>query len=221
MSPCWAFVVVVVLASLPRGARADLGEARLYLDLDGRVLWHDAGTLHLQLRPMGRSEQRFREEGLVFVKSFLGARLDLFPWLLFQLYYAHKDLLYPDTPRRQAHMAVLDPIFKVRLGPIRLLDRNGFEWHITDGFSRYRHYLEGLWRLPWPPVHWLALFAGGELRVDSDEARVNMLDLRAGLEVRPADHVFARPFYYLEAKRRGAPAWRRTHILGLLLAVRL
>jgi len=213
-----ALAALLVLCAAPRPASAGTYETRAYLDLDASVLQHQAGVLTLRLRPMGRAELRFRDEGLVYLKSFLGLRLDLTRWLMLQAYYAHKDLLYPDRARSNAHMAVLDPIFKVRRGPLRLLDRNGLEWHVTDAFFRYRNYLEA--RVT-PGPAWLALFCGGELRVDSDQARVNMLDLRAGLELRPLAHLSVRPFYYLEAKRRGAPDWGLTHIFGMMLSMRL
>ncbi len=202
-------------------AAGDPHEVRLYLDLDGVVFHKESGPVSVRVRPWGRSEQRFRTEGLVYLKSFAGLRLDVLRWLGLQLYYAHKDLRYTGKSRSQAHMTVLDTIFRVRLGPLRLLDRNGFEYHVTDRFFRYRQYLEAQVMLPYKWVRWLGFFAGGELRVDSDEARVNMLDLRAGLVLRASRRFFFKPYYYLEAKRRHATQWQRTHILGLFLAARL
>lgn len=218
-----ALAIGLGLLSGPRLAQAahDQKEVRLYVDLDGVVYHHFSGPLFLRIRPFGRSEQRFRSDGLAYLKSFAGLRLDVLKWLGFQIYYAHKDMRYTGKPRKQAHMAVLDGLFKLKLGALRLADRNGFEYHVTDKFFRYRQMLQALVMLPWKGVRWLGFFANGELRVDSDQARVNMLDLRAGLQFRVGHHFFVKPFYYLEAKRRHADHWAKTHILGVFLAARI
>ncbi len=211
-------VGLVCLGAVSSRAEADIYETRTYVDVDVTAYRHKSGLINLRLRPMARAELRFRDEGLVYLKSFLGMRVNVLQWFMLQTYYAHKDLLYTGKKRKQAHLAVIDAIFNVKLGPVGLLDRNTFEWHITDTFFRYRNYFETNVVLGFP---WLRGFAGGELRVDSDQGRVNMLDLRVGFKIHIVKHFAIKPFYYLEAKRRNATVWSRTHILGIFLAIRV
>lgn len=70
-----ALAVGLVLLGAPgRGLAAvgDAHEVRLYLDLDGVVFHKTSDERSVRIRPWGRSEQRFRTEGLVYLKSFAG-----------------------------------------------------------------------------------------------------------------------------------------------------
>ena len=204
----------------PVAAAAAPAEARTYLDLG--VNWSLAPDRapDLRLGPFVREESRFREGGLTYAKTFAGARMTFLPWLRAAAYYAHKD--FPGAARQQAHMAVVDLFLDFHVGSLVMFDKNGFEAHVTDEFFRYRNALE----LRWDSASgWLAPFARGELRVDSDAARVNLLDAWAGLLLRlpHRDHSSwsLRLFCGYEANRRGQPAWGGVELLGLELAARL
>ena len=187
--------------------------------LDAQLGWALApqAAPQVKLAPFVREESRFREAGLVFVKTFAGARVTVLPWLHAATYYAHKDLQYTD--HKQAHMAVLDVFVQPKIGPFVLWDKNGFEVHITDGFFRYRNALELRWA---SPLGWLVPFVRGELRVDSDAARVNMLDAWAGAVLRLSHRDRANPslrlFYGYETKRRGKPTWSGVHLVAAAFA---
>ena len=220
---CRAFAVVfglVAFTILPTAASAEPLEARTYLDIGTRWSLAPDHAPDLQLGPFVREESRFREDGLTYVKTFAGARMRFLPWLRAAAYYAHKD--FPASDRPQAHMAVLDVFGEFHLGSLAGFDKNGFEAHITDEFFRYRNASELRWE---SPLGWLAPFARGELRVDSDAQRVNLLDAWAGLLLRRPNRepspLSLRLFYGYEANRRGQPDWTGVHILGLEVAARI
>ncbi len=204
-----AFILTLVaFATFPVVAHAEPFEARTYLDIGAS--WPPApdSAPALRLGPFVREESRFREAGLTYVKAFAGARATFSPWLRAAAYYAHKD--FPGSDRHQAHMAVLDAFVDVHLDPFVMFDKNGFEAHVTDEFFRYRNALELRWE---SPLGWLAPFARGELRADSDAARVNLLDAWAGLLLRlpkrEPSPLSLRLFYGYEANRRGQSEWSR------------
>ena len=216
-----SFVSVVLgLTAVPASANAEQSEARTYLDIGAN--WHLAPDVapDLQLGPFVREESRFREDGLTYVKAFAGARATFLPWLRAAAYYAHKD--FPGSDRNQAHMAVLDVFVDFHVGPLVMFDKNGFEAHVTDEFFRYRNAFELRWE---SPLGWLAPFARGELRVDSDAARVNLLDAWAGLLLRLPDRerspLSLRLFYGYETNRRGQPKWDGVHLIGIEFAARI
>lgn len=217
----WPIAALALLLWLSASPAYATGEGRFYFDLDYLAIHGHGPTFHMSLRPMFRSEQRFRESGLVLLKTSAGLRFGALPWLSLQTYYAHKDLFYQD--HRQAHMAVVDVILHGHLGPLRLMDRNGNEWHVTDGFYRYRNYFETLWEIGrWRPGGWnVGLWTSEEFRIDADVGRVNLNDIRVGLQFAPHQGYRLRLFYDLEAKRRGTPDWALTHFVGLVFAVRL
>ncbi len=189
-------------------------EVRLKLDMDHNVLGGVSDTV--TLRPMVRTEQRFRAQGLVLLKIFAGVRSDVLPWLTLQAYYAHKDKLLPE--HQQVHMAVLDIVPHIKLGPVRISDINGSEWHSVPGFYRYRNNLEVALS---PGLTWLRLFVADEIRVDSDQARMNMNDLKVGMDLILGSQLTLRAHYDLESKRRSRDSWLNTHVLQIMLKVRL
>lgn len=215
----WAFVVIA-FSAFPAAASADSFEARTYLDIGGSWALAPDDAPQLRLGPFAREESRFREGGLTYVKAFAGARMNFLPWLRAAAYYAHKD--FPGSGRQQAHMAVLDLFLNDNAGPLVLSDKNGFEAHVTDNFFRYRNALEIRGE---NLLGWLSPFARGELRVDSDAARVNMFDIWAGLLLRLPNQKQSRSslrlLYGYETNRRGQPDWTGVHFLGLDLAVHI
>jgi len=204
-----------IIATIPIAASAgDDTEMRLYFDAEHAVI--EAREGHpLTLAPFVRTEERFGDQGLDLLKVFGGIRITALYWLAFQCYYAHKDFFNPG--HRQANMAVGDIIFTYEKGPFRLKNRNGNEWHITDGFYRYRGYVEARYTTP---AKWLRLWAAEEIRFDSDQARINENDVRAGLEF-GNERVVARLFYFWEANRRERTHWNDTNIVGVSIALKL
>jgi hypothetical protein len=206
----------------PMAASAEPLEARTYLDVDASWPLAPDHAPDLRLGPFVREESRYREDGLTFVKTFAGARMRFSPWLRAAAYYAHKD--FPASDRPQAHMAVLDVFGDFHLGPLTGFDKNGFEAHVTDEFLRYRNALEVRWE---SPLGWLAPFARGELRVDSDAQRVNLLDAWTGLLLTGPSREHERSplslrlFYGYEANRRGRPDWTGVHMLGVEVGARI
>lgn len=169
----------------------------------------------LSLGPFLRLEERFRARGVVYDKLSAGAKVQILSWLTTQLYYAHQVIL--DSGSVQKHMVVGD-IFVARLfGDFRLLDRNRNEWHATDRYYRYRNYLEVRWQTP---VAWLAPWAAEELRVDSDQARINRNDLRVGVSLVPTDAVTLRTFFGFQSNRRNLSEWENTWYIGLAIGFR-
>ncbi len=210
----WAsLIVAVILVAGAAGAKAE-EEVRLKLDLDYDV--RGGASRGLSLRPMVRTEQRFRDSGLVMLKVFAGARAGLLPWLLLQTYYAHKDNVASGDD--VVHMLVLDLVAHTRIGPCVISDRNGNEWHSKPGFYRYRNNLDLHVN---PGLHWLRMFVADEVRFDSDQTRMNMNDLTAGLDFKLARKLTLRTYYDLESKRRSSPDWRVTHVLGLMAISRM
>ena len=162
-----------------------------------------------------KQESRFRREGLVLTKSFLGTQVTSAPWLASRLYYANKD--QAGDPHRNRHLLSAEILLRAHLGRIALLDRSGNEWHISDRFYRYRNYLELAGPFLWGR---LSPWASEEWRFDSDQGRINLNDNRIGLTARIKPAVKLRVFGDLEQKRRGKPGWQRTIFLGLALGVR-
>ena len=213
------FTLVAITAS-PVAAYAEPLEARTYLDIGASWPWASDIAPALRLGPFVREESRFREGELTYVKAFAGARMTLLSWLRAAAYYAHKD--FSGSDRQQAHMAVFDVFMDLHIGSLVMFDKNGFEGHITDDFFRYRNAFESRWD---SPLGWLAPFARGELRADSDAGRVNLLDAWAGLLSRlpnpQASPLSLRLFYGYETNRSGRSEWAGVHLLGLELAARI
>ncbi|NOZ85109.1 MAG: hypothetical protein GXP49_02370 [Deltaproteobacteria bacterium] len=213
----WLLMILVIapmmFTTLPAGAAGN--EFRLKLDTDYEVIKAGAFTL----RPMVRTEQRFRGKGLVLLKIFAGFRMDLARWLKIQVYYAHKDKMYKD--HQIWHMAVIDLIFHYRFGPLSISDRNGNEIfvmsHSASYFYRYRNNLDLHLN---PHLGWLRLWVADEIRVDVDEKRMNMNDAKAGADLLLGRPFFFRLYYDLESKRRGKPKWVNTNVFQLMLIMR-
>lgn len=210
----FAFSLFPVLAS------AAPVEARSYLDISANWSLAPESAPKLRLGPFVREESRFRGDGLTYIKASAGARMTFLPWLRAAAYYVHKD--FPSSGRQQAHMAVLDVFLDYHLGSLVMFDKSGFEVHVTDAFFRYRNAFELRWK---SPLAWISPFARGELRVDSDALRVNMLDGWTGLLLKLPDREHSplslRMFYGYEANRRGKADWGGVHLLGLALAAKI
>jgi len=213
----WQVVLALLFVAgtvVPSPAQADTGEARLYLDLDGNVL-PDARA-PLTLRPMLRTEQRFRRGGLRLLKISAGLRMDVRPWLLLQSYYAHIDKV--STNARDLHMAVFDVVLHHSFAWLGTLFRVGNEWHITDEFYRLRALVVLHFDLGVP---WLQPWVSDEIRFDSDQTRINMQESIVGLDFRISSTLKTKLFYDLELTHRSRPGWQRSHVVGLVLAVRM
>ncbi|MCD6498886.1 MAG: hypothetical protein J7M25_11385 [Deltaproteobacteria bacterium] len=214
-------VTMLLAGAVPSVARASSrntkAEARLYMYADYKISFVKRKMLDVALVPFVKTEDRFRKEGLVFHKTFAGTKLDILKWLALRFYYAHRELLYPGKPVKSKHMAVGDIIFYPTFGPVTIKNRECNEWHITDGFYRYRNLTEVFYH----PLRWFGIFASDEFRVDSDQSRVNMNDLVGGFQFKPHKHLALRLFYRLENKRRNLPSWQFTHSVGLLFAAHL
>ncbi len=209
----WASLAVFCVALATATNAMAAKEVRFKLDMDYNVLGDVSDRF--TLRPMIRTEQRFRDQELVLLKVFAGVRTDLLPWLTLQTYYAHKDKL--DSDHHVIHMLVLDAILHCKFGPLKISDRNGNEWHSTPGFYRYRNNLDIHLR---PGLDWLRLFVADEVRFDSDQARLNVNDLKVGMDFVVDRHLALRTYYDLESKRRSSDRWLNTHVVQLMLIVR-
>ena len=212
--PVLAGLVVVGWMS-PAWAKQDAAEGRIKTDIDYNVLARV--TRKVKLRPMIKVEQRYRGEGLVLLKVFVGVRLDVLPWLLVFPYYAHKDKFSGNQVSR-THMAVLSLLPHYKFWRLKLSDKNEFEWHSNPGFFRYRNKPALFFR---PGPKWLWLFVDEEFRVDADAGRINQNDVCAGIQFGIQKHLSLRLYYDFEAKRRGSDRWQRTHVGALILFVRL
>ncbi len=152
----------------------------------------------------------------MYEKLSAGARSRVLEWLSLAAYYARDENVYGDKARRRGDLLVGDLVLQEALGPVRLLNREGNEWHVTDRYFEYRNLTEFLWRTPAQRV---ALFAYDEFRIDSDDVRVTFNDLGGGVEV-SSDTLVLRVFYDQEASRRLAPEWQRVRSLAVSFAVR-
>ena len=198
-------------------ARAeDQTDIRIYLDGDVNVLRGVERAHGITLRPMIRTEQRYRVGGLYLLKAFIGVRSDLLPWLRIWTYYAHNDK-WSNGVHQEVHMAVFDLMLHHRWGPVALGWRLGNEYHSAPGFYRLRNYFDLAVTLGVP---WLRFYASEEFRFDSDPTRINMNDIRGGLDFIPTRWLKVRAFYDLELNRRSRDDWKRTHVAGLMLIVR-
>ena len=204
-------VIISLFCGIPRAVATD--EFRLKLDVDDKIF--KSKDSPFDLRPMLRTEQRFRQQGMVLLKVFAGLRSDVASWLRLQAYYAHKDMFYAD--RKEIHLAVMDFVFHFKFGPVCVSDKNGNEWH-SDGFYRYRNDLHLSIS---PGVTWLRLWLGDEIRVDSDQARLNMNDAKAGLDLRLGKTVIWSVYYDLESKHRSKPGWENTNVFQMMFILRL
>ncbi len=211
--PYAVFAALIAVALTGRPAHAE-DEMRLLLDMDYRVPYTAPGGL--ALRPMVRTEQRFRDSGLVLLKLSAGLRTTVRPWLTVQTYYAHKDKIGNDP--LAVHLLVADLIPHVEWGRLGLSDKNSVEWHSQPGFYRYRNCLEldaatGL--------SGVKALVGDEVRFDSDQGRMNMNDFRLGGKIRLGSGLGLKLLYDLESNRRGHSTWAQTHVAWMLLAARL
>ncbi|TNF28652.1 MAG: hypothetical protein EP329_17480 [Deltaproteobacteria bacterium] len=191
------------------GARAEDASPELRLKLDAD---YALGPLATAPRVFLETEQRFRDAGLVFLKGYAGARLAPAAWLGLQAYYAHVDGF--GSAHTTKHLLVLDVALKAALGPFALSDRHGNEWHSDPGFYRYRNALRVAFT---GGPRWLVPWVGEEVRFDSDEGRLVMNDVAAGLDLRTGPSVTVRLYYDLESRRRGADHWIDTHTVQIML----
>jgi hypothetical protein len=193
----------------PSAARA---ETRTYLDVNLGVHPRTSEYQAPQLRIFAREENRFRSQGLVLNKAFIGPQVLATPWLQFDLYYAKKDMFY--AAHKSKHMATFDMLLKAKLGPLRGKDRMGSEWHVTDQFYRFRNYTELGYVTP---IKWLSLWTAEEFRYDADAQRINVNDNRFGLGLQATSTLRLRPFVDIENTRRGKPSWHRLMFLGFFV----
>ncbi len=208
-------VAITVLFISPA---ASAQEYRLKLEADWHA-WHAKSGLPA-VHPLIKTEQRFRDQGLVLEKVFAGARINTLRWLTVSIYYARLDKFY--RAHQGWHLAVMDITPHVRLGPFKVSDKNGNELHYASGGStayyRYRNDLKLFWTPP--GLKWLKIWAGDEVRFDSDERRMTMNDFTAGLVFRLNPRLTMKVYYDRESKRRGKDYWINTHVWQLMLVVR-
>jgi len=203
-------VAAILLTGIPEQSGA---EVRTYLDISKKIASTGAWGFGKKLDLFFRQENRFRESRTVFTKDFFGVREQMLSWLSTQIYYAHKELNY--TRRLSKHMLVAELILQMRIGYFRIKNRNGFEWHISDGFDRYRNYSE---ITCFTPVKGLSLWVAEEFRFDSDQKRINVNDVRIGLRAKLMRSLSLQLFWDVEEKRRGRPSWQRNPFLGFSLS---
>ena len=206
--------LVAVLISAP-AAWAVTQDFRTYIA--GFVKITDFNA-HLPLSFFGKNENRFRSQGLVYDKEFVGLQQQVLPWFVVRTYWVHKDLWY--TKHADKQMYVVELIFKHRWGWFGGMYRNGNEWHITDKFYRNREKFEFRGFIP-KPAQWLYFWVAEEFRIDSDQGRINMNDVWMGLGFKPRKGLDLRAFWGVELKRRHKPSWKRTDMIGVSLAFHL
>jgi hypothetical protein len=119
-------------------------------------------------------------------------------------------------------MLVLDLILHFKLGPLTIADSNGNELHTQPEFAfyfyRYRNNLDLHFT---PGLKWLRLWIADEIRVDADQARLNMNDAKVGIDLLAGKIVRFRLYYDLESKRRSKPDWQNTNVVQFMLILRL
>jgi hypothetical protein len=204
-------VLALICSSLPVIAHEQ--DIRTYMAVTVGITDFSKGY---RLSIFGKNENRFRSQGLVYDKEFLGVKQGLGSWFMLRLYWVHKDLWYKS--HRAKSMCVFEFFVHHRFGPFGFVYRNGNEWHVTDRFYRNREKLELQGFLP-KPAQWLYFWASEEFRVDSDQSRVNMNDWWLGVGFRPKKALNLRLFWGMEHKRRLKPDWNRTDILGIMVSV--
>jgi len=213
--PALGFLAALLLAAPAPGiAQAASREGRTYLDIEYTVLRKGP----LALRPYARAESRFRSTGLVYEQWNAGLRLRVLPWLSVAAYYTPREQLYPGKPKAFKNVAGVDVVLQPSLGRFRLLNRETDEWHATDGFHRYRNLLEIAYPLPGAR---LSPYFYDELRIDSDQGRVNMNDVGVGVQFNATATRTLRLAYDIEANRRLLPTLQYAHFVGLAVAAHL
>lgn len=213
--PPLALALLLLLAAPAPGlAQAASREGRTYLDIEFTVLRKGP----LALRPYARAESRFRSTGLAYEQWNAGLRLRILPWLSVAAYYTPREQLYPGKPNAFKNVAGADVVLQPSLGRFRLLNRETDEWFATDGFHRYRNLVEIAYPLPGAR---LSPYVYDEIRIDSDQGRLNMNDVGLGVQFNATATLSLRLAYDIEANRRLLPAWQYTHFVGLAVAAHL
>ncbi|RME26718.1 MAG: hypothetical protein D6800_06045, partial [Candidatus Zixiibacteriota bacterium] len=133
-------VLLFILGALPAAA-----EVRTYLQAQTGLTAH---TSKVRVDGFFKEETRFREQGIVLHKTYLGLQPHVTGWLTVRVYYANKDLNY--TRHLNKHLLAVDFIVRRRWDKLTLTNRFGNEWHVSDKFYRYRNYTEGAYALPIP-----------------------------------------------------------------------
>jgi len=67
---------------------------------------------------------------------------------------------------------------------------------------------------------WLALWAAEEIRIDSDQERLNQNDVGAGIRVVAGGAATLRLFFDLESTHRNLRSWKNTGYIGLAIGFR-
>jgi len=215
MKKLTAFAALFLMLVVAPSAMAVTQDFRTYIT--GFVKLTDFNA-KMPLSIFGKNENRFRSQGLVYDKEFIGIQQQFLPWFIFRTYWVHKDLWY--TKHADKQMYVAEFIFKHRRGYFGCMYRNGNEWHITDGFYRNREKFEFHGYLP-EPAKWLYFWVSEEFRIDSDEGRINMNDVWLGLGFKPRKGIDIRAFWGNEMKHRKTPGWVRTDLVGVSMTFHL
>ena len=208
--------LLVLMTSSP--ARSAEREFRSYMDFEYTALQKDGPVWHLALKQFLRVENRFRTGELVYQQWNMGLKIRLLSWISVQEYYTPREQMYAGKTRVNKDVVGSDLLFNPSYGPLRLLNRQANEWHLTDRFYRYRNLTELACKMP---AKWLLLDVSEEFRFDSDQRRINQNDVGGGLQIDLSKSLTLRVFYDLEASRRLLPTWQYVHFLGLSVGAHL
>ena len=212
-------LTVWLIITMPSGpVRADESEFRNYINVDYTLLKADHNSWHLSLKPYYIIENRFRGGQLVYEQWTMGLKMSPLPWLSVQSYYTPREQMYAGKPRVNKDVAGSDLLINPSFGRFQLLSRQANEWRITERYYRYRNLIGITYKTP---VKWLSLDADEEIRIDSDQPRINQNDLGGGLQFGLKKSMFIKLFYDLEAKRRHLPEWQYVRYLGLAIGAHL
>ena len=210
LKAAWFLAAVIALAAAP--AHAD---QRVKLDLDVALNRHDGSDLVGVPRVAARSEQRWVDGRRYYSKYFLGLRYDLSKTVSLAGYWAHREFRLLDVGE---HLAVADVIVRGHTGGLFVWDRNRSEWHFGGHYYRYRNKLEVSGEVGWGT---LRVYGAQELRIDSDQRRLNVFELEAGVRLHPKGPLRLKIYVARQWFRRHLPDWHDIDILGLVIGFRV
>jgi len=206
----WLVAALLILTAAPGHT-----DQRLKLDLDVALQHSDVGGLIGVPRLAVRGEQRWMDGRWYYSKYFLGLRYDVSRTVSLAGYWAHREFRPLGLGE---HLAVADVIVRGHAGGLSISDRNRSEWHFGGDYYRYRNKLEVSGKVGWDS---LRVFGAQELRIDSDERRLNVFELETGVRLNPKGPLRLKIYMARQWFRRHLPDWHAVNILGLLVGFRV
>jgi len=97
-------------------------------------------------------------------------------------------------------------------------DRNRSEWHFGGDYYRYRNKLEVSGKVGWGS---LRVYGAQELRIDSDQRRLNLFELETGVRLHPKGPLRLKIYVARQWFRRRLPEWHAINLLGLVVGFRV